>query len=62
MTSFRLINTEGSLLVVNNKNKSFSILKKDPFNNYLWKSIKKDSSVEKNKKLYDFKQRILNTK
>lgn len=62
MVAFRFINTEGSLLVDNNKNKEFFILKKDPLNNYLWKTLKKGSSADKNKKLYDFKQRILNIK
>lgn len=62
MTNLRLVNTEGSLLENHKKNKNFSVLKKDSFNNFLWKSIKKGSSAEKNKKLYNFKQRILNTK
>jgi hypothetical protein len=62
MLSFRLVNTEGSLISNGNKNKIFYFLKKDPLNNYLWKTVKKGSLVEKNKKLYSFKQRILNTK
>ena len=62
MLSFRLINTEGSLLSKGSKNKIFYFLKKDPLNNYLWKTLKKGSSIEKNKKLLNFKQRILNTK
>ena len=56
----RFVNTEGSLITQFSNNKNFYILKKDPFNNFLWKSLKKgSSSLEKNKKIFDFKNRIL---
>jgi hypothetical protein len=54
------ISTEGSLISNISKNKNFYILKKDPWNNYLWKSVKKTSdSLDKNKKLSTFKKRLL---
>lgn len=59
----RFVNTEGSLITNLSNHKNFYILKKDPFNNFLWKSLKKgSSSLEKNKKLFDFKSRILDQK
>ena len=55
-----IISTEGSLLTPLKFKKSFLYLKKDPLNNFLWKSVKQGSShIEKNKTLSDFKKRLL---
>ena len=56
-----IISTEGSLLTPFQVKKKFLYLKKDPLNNFLWKSLKQiPSHMEKNKNLSTFKQRILN--
>jgi hypothetical protein len=62
MLLYRIVNTEGSLLTKFSFHKKYYVLKKDPYNNLLWKSLKKGSFLEKNKKLFFFKQKILNKK
>jgi hypothetical protein len=59
MHSRNFITTEGSSLCAFSSNKSFYFLKKDPMNHNLWKSIKKNSSANRLKKLEIFKSRFL---
>lgn len=53
------ITSEGSSLCAFSSSKAFYFLKKDPMNHNLWKSIKKNSSVNRMKKLEIFKSRFL---
>jgi hypothetical protein len=59
MYSRNLITTDGSSLCAFSSKKAFYFLKKDPMNHNLWKSIKKNSSVNRMKKLEIFKSRFL---
>jgi len=54
-----IITTEGSLLNFSTKKQSISFLKNDPYSNYLWKSFKKTSALNKTKKLEIYKTRFL---
>jgi len=54
-----LITTQGSVLTPLFSNKAFYFLKNDPYTNFLWKSLKKDSFITKTKKLENFKTRFL---
>lgn len=59
MVHFRLINTQGSLLNSYKKDRPFYVLKKDSFNNFLWKQTKITSLIKKNTKLSSFKKHVL---
>jgi len=54
-----IITTQGSLLNFSSKNQSVSFLKNDLYTNYLWKSFKKGSILNKTKKLESYKTRFL---
>jgi|TARA_B110001469_G_C9647191_1_gene327749 hypothetical protein len=54
-----LTTTEGAILNNFSINKPFYLLKKDPFNHFLWKSLKKDSTLTRAKKLENFKTRFI---
>jgi hypothetical protein len=53
------ISTEGAFLSNFSANKPFYFLKNDPMNHNLWKSLNKKSSLNRTKKLEQFKARFL---
>jgi hypothetical protein len=53
------ITTEGAFLTNFSTNKAFYFLKNDPMNNILWKSLNKKSTLNRTKKLEQFKSRFL---
>jgi len=54
-----IITTQGSILNFSCANHSISFLKNDPYSNFLWKSFKKGSQLNKTKKLEKYKTRFL---